>query len=529
MKVLAVVDKLGSAIWKCATAENNLSKYIDYEIVAVHPKKPSVEQLEEFRIKSFEADLIDFQYWKSGLKLLELFPHLKDKPKILTHHNPYDLELENWWQYFDEVVVKNKTQQEILQNKFNRNPVFIPHTIDLDFYKFQREYPSDDVFKVIMVAARIEPTKGILEVAKACRMTKTHFILVGRISDMNYMQEVVHAAGDYIDTRLDISEEDLRQAYYDANILINNSKDGFESGTMPHLEGMACGVPVLTRNVGLVPDIYKEGNMLVRKGDKENVEEIASCITELRNDRERRLRMREDGFKAIIDRDNEYSALRYYKLYQAVMNARVPLVSVIIPTYNRSEVLAVSLTSLLRQTYKNIEVVIVDDGSTDNTADIINTFREETSLVIKYIKQDKNGYGLARARNTGVMEAAGEVLVILDDRFALEKDAVEKLVSRLVLNTWVFGDKGANKDSFVENFSCIYKKDLAKIGMFNERINVYGGMTRELTCKMRYTNLKAVYCPEAKARVLVDSKSRYTKKPDIIKAKLLLYKLWGID
>ena len=86
MKIIAIVDKIGSAIWKCATAENNLKQYVDYEILAVHPKKPSVEQLEEFRIKSFEADLIDFQYWKSAMTALKLFPEIIERkiPTVLT-------------------------------------------------------------------------------------------------------------------------------------------------------------------------------------------------------------------------------------------------------------------------------------------------------------------------------------------------------------------------------------------------------------------------------------------------------------
>lgn len=528
MKILAVVDKIPSAIAKCALAGNHLKKWITYDIVAVHPKRPSVEQLEEFRSKAWEADVIDFQYWKSAVNLIDLFPFLKDKPKILTHHNPYDVELENWWEKFDEVIVKNKTQQAAIQNKFNKSPIYIPHTIDLDFFKFQREYPSENVFKVIMVAARIEPSKGILEVAKACRKTKTNFILVGRISDMNYMQEIMHEAGNYIDFRSDISEEELRDSYYEAHLLINNSKDGFESGTMPHLEAMACGTPVLTRNVGLVPDINNGKNMVVRSGEKEDVDEIAEYIEKLKGDRKQRLQLRENAFGTILDRDDEYTALRYYRIYRQV-KYKQKLVSIIIPTYNRADVLQINLLSIARQTYQNIEVIVVDDGSTDNTKEVVDMFKEESDMVIKYIKLEKDGYGLAKARNMGVMEASGEILIFVDDRYSLDGYAVDKFVSNLLIGHWVFGCKGFDKKSFVENFSCIYKKDLARIGMFNERINIYGGMTRDLTCKMRYNNIKSVYCPEAKATVLVDSKSRYTKKAEIIKAKLLLYKLWGID
>jgi glycosyltransferase involved in cell wall biosynthesis len=53
-----------------------------------------------------------------------------------------------------------------------------------------------------------------------------------------------------------------------------------------------------------------------------------------------------------------------------------PLVSVIIPTYNRVDYLKLALKSVIKQTYKNIEIIVVDDGSTDNTAEIVASFND---------------------------------------------------------------------------------------------------------------------------------------------------------
>jgi len=78
----------------------------------------------------------------------------------------------------------------------------------------------------------------------------------------------------------------------------------------------------------------------------------------------------------------------------------------------------------------------------------------------------------------------------------------------------------------VENFSCVYKKDLVDIGMFNERIIYYGAMTREMINRMG-GKIKYEYCPSAKCTVLLDSKSKFKKKSEIVKAKLLLWKLRG--
>jgi glycosyltransferase involved in cell wall biosynthesis len=523
MKILIVVEKLGSAIDTCAKAMAKMSDWIDYEIIAVHPKRPSPEQLEDFRKKAFAADLIDFQYWKSANMLISAFPFLKDKKKILTHHNPYDCELENWWDKYDEVVVKNQTQQKTMQLKFNKTAILIPHTIDLNKFQFQREYPDDGVFKAIMVAARIESNKGVIEVAKACRMTQTRLILVGRVSDMEYMRNVMAEGGDYIDFRQSISDEDLLKAYYESHIHICNSRDNFESGTLPILESMACGVPVVTRAIGLVPDLYNKKNMVVRSGQKEDWEELAREIERLKNDRELRKTIREEAFNSIIQRDDEYTARKYYTLYRQILSDK-PLVSIIIPTYNRKDILSLGLTGILRQTYPNIETIVVDDGSTDGTEEIIDSFKE--SMVIKYIKFEHDGYGLARSRNAGLVEANGDIVFFLDDRLMMESDAVETLIKKLEPKTWVFGNKGADKSSFVENFGAIYKRELVSMGGFNERINYWGAMTRDITLKMRYNNIKAVYCPMAKAKTMINSKSRYTKKNDMIKAKFILWKLW---
>lgn len=526
MKVLAVVDKIPSAISICAEAVRRMDGWFDYEVVAVHPKKPSVQQLEEFVAKAREADVIHFQYWKSGNMLLGLYPFLKEKKKVLTHNNPYDVELEDWWLKYDEVVANNQGIQKRMALKFGKNPYLVPLTIDLGKYKFQREYPEDNVFKVIMVVARIESSKGVLEVAKACRETKTRLILVGRVSDMEYMRNVMAEGGNYIDFRNDISEEELLKAYYESHLHICNSKDDFESGTLPILEAMACGVPVLTRMIGHVPDLYNKRNMVVRSGIKEDWEDLAKEIERLKNDRELRMIIREEAFNTVLSRDYEYSAKRYYRLYRKVLHQQ-PLVSVVIPTYNRRDALMLGLTSLFKQKYQNLEIIVVDDGGDDDSAERVEEFKKASGMVVRYIYMEKDGYGLARCRNRGVVESNGEIIVFMDDRLVLDEEAILKMVEKLKAKTWVFGDKGANKVSFVENFSCIYKKDIVGMGMFNEQMIFYGGMTRDLSLKMRYNGVKAVYHPIAKAKPVVSSKSRYIKKQEVIKAKLILWKLWG--
>lgn len=96
--------------------------------------------------------------------------------------------------------------------------------------------------------------------------------------------------------------------------------------------------------------------------------------------------------------------------------------SIITPTYNRGYILSKCYESLLAQTCNDFEWVIVDDGSTDNTEQLVKAFIEENILKIKYIKK-KNG-GKHRAHNVAVGEAEGKLIICVDSDDFLTEDAV---------------------------------------------------------------------------------------------------------
>jgi len=89
-----------------------------------------------------------------------------------------------------------------------------------------------------------------------------------------------------------------------------------------------------------------------------------------------------------------------------------PVVSVIIPAYNCARFLPESLESVLRQTFRDFEVIIVDDGSTDNTPAVLESYFKAYPDLIRYIRK-QNG-GPASARNAGIQEARGELIAFQD-------------------------------------------------------------------------------------------------------------------
>jgi len=90
----------------------------------------------------------------------------------------------------------------------------------------------------------------------------------------------------------------------------------------------------------------------------------------------------------------------------------MPRVSVLIPSYNAAHFLPISIESALSQTYQDFEIVLIDDGSTDNTRELVSSFMDKYPHKISYFKQENKG--LAAARNTGIAHARGEYLALLD-------------------------------------------------------------------------------------------------------------------
>ena len=131
-----------------------------------------------------------------------------------------------------------------------------------------------------------------------------------------------------------------------------------------------------------------------------------------------------------------------------------PLVSVIIPCYNHGHFLSEAIMSLFQQNYPSIEIVVVDDGSTDNTREVAESFAGiKEGVEVKYVF--KNNGGLSAARNTGVEKSKGELLVFLDADDWLYPEAIETNFQYLQQNSeaaFVSGafDRVHIKDNLIE-------------------------------------------------------------------------------
>lgn len=99
-----------------------------------------------------------------------------------------------------------------------------------------------------------------------------------------------------------------------------------------------------------------------------------------------------------------------------------PFFTIVTPTYNRAYIISKTIKSVLAQSFGDFEFIIVDDGSTDNTEEVVKSFADER---IAYIKLSQSSGGPCRPRNVGFEKAAGEYVVLLDSDDELDKDILK--------------------------------------------------------------------------------------------------------
>jgi glycosyltransferase involved in cell wall biosynthesis len=132
-----------------------------------------------------------------------------------------------------------------------------------------------------------------------------------------------------------------------------------------------------------------------------------------------------------------------------------PTVSVIIPTYNRARVLQRAIGSVLSQTYKDFEILVIDDASTDSTREVLS---EKFGAEIKcgrliYIKNEKH-LERSHSRNRGAQSAEGEYIALLDDDDIMLPECLEKLVHYL--------DEHKDIACVFSNFLMMYENSVAE-------------------------------------------------------------------
>lgn len=529
MKILFCPDILDWAIGHLVNAKVKYMSHLDIKIIAIHPRD-AIEKAEEFykQVVEFNPDIIVYEYFRSAAQLIETRPELKKYTSILVHHNQRDKALyyADWNELgIDRIVTHTNKCRQKLQEKGYLNVETINHGIDLDFFKYKGEKKEE---QNIGYVGRICPWKGLKEVSEIAQELGYKVQVMGKQDKADYWQTIPKEPLRF--DFMNCSDEERVDAYHSMTIYIGNSEDNYEEGTLPYLEAMACGVPVVTTPNGVAKDIAKDGYnaLVVPFKDKEA---LKAAIKRLMEDADLRNKLRKGGYNTVRNMSEVKMAYEYTQLFYKVKYEK-PLVSVIIPaTFDRAKQVKQILKALEKQTHKPVEAVVVwDERITEQTIfpDVASDIK---NIAVKQLVTNKIGYNLAMARNMGTIEAQGEYLLFNDTRLEPDMDSIEMFLQAMENGKyWLFGDKGAQKQSFIENFSFVSRENFMTFGMMNERIDGYGGASQEIRTRWTKQGGQFNYIQEAIAKEIKTASSMTNeKRKSIIDMKFRLLQIYGGD
>lgn len=263
-----------------------------------------------------------------------------------------------------------------------------------------------------------------------------------------------------------------------------------ETFGMSVVEAQFAGLPIITSDRGALCETVKNNETGFLINEEPYFEEYKKAFLEktislLTNEKE--LKKYSDhaiDFSKLFDIKN--IADQWEFLFNQILNDNTtkpteaplkskytePEVSIIMPSYNRASNLVHVLGALTNQTFENFELILIDDGSTDNTKKLVNEFRQK--LNIRYVYAGKNeGFRAARARNIGLSRARGNLIVFLDSDIVTPSTYLEEHLKvhakydRILVDSFVYRmkhydetDLGLEPEEYIKKHQDILNDDI---------------------------------------------------------------------
>lgn len=338
------------------------------------------------------------------------------------------------------ISVSDYIKSQIL--KYDSHAIVTTLYNGIDFEKFERTifYEHKDIS--LLYVGRIIPGKGVIELLRAFIKTiesndsilgnRLKLIIVGFSGfDKGYESKIRRIAGKYknIECIEKVSAEEISSIYDTADIVIMPTIDEEPFGLVS-LEAMAKGIPLIVTDSGALSEVVGDGAYIVHRND--DIEKnLSDAILEVAFDRNLQKKISDRAYARA--RENKAFDIRnYYHGFCSIISEQdlteKDMISVIVPVYNVKEYVEKCITSILSQTYSNMEIIIVDDGSTDGSGKICDRL-SELDCRIKVIHQENQG--LSAARNAGLDMASGQYIFFCDSDDYIVSDALSKMLLRL--------------------------------------------------------------------------------------------------
>ena len=365
-----------------------------------------------------------------------------DFPFFFHMHN--DVDIYRSPEYIQELVrngvqfiaVSDYIKKQILRYADDATVHLLYNGIDLAAYHSSKESNRGESF---LYAGRIIPDKGVKELVTAFNMLTAGPEVADkkRLSlditgfsgfDRRYEETVrsLAAANPQIHLHPQIPQNEMAKRYDAADVVMIPSKFEEPFGLVA-LESMAMGKVIIATNSGALCEVLGEAALIVEK-DKDYAGNLCEAIRRVSVDQNLRNKLSHSAYDRVRQiKDFDISA--YYPNFCRIITGREAneKISVIVPVYNVEAYLSACMESLIGQSYKNLEIILVNDGSTDSSDEICREYAGRDDR-IRIITQDNQG--LSAARNTGLDHATGDYVFFCDSDDSLSNDALEKLINK---------------------------------------------------------------------------------------------------
>lgn len=173
-----------------------------------------------------------------------------------------------------------------------------------------------------------------------------------------------------------------------------------------------------------------------------------------------------------------------------------PMISVIIPVYNLESSISKTLDSVCTQSYSNLQIVVVNDGSKDNSLNICREFAEKDCRILLI---DKPNEGLSMARKSGLTVAKGEYIHHLDGGDAIEPTAYEQMVEELNVQNF--------PDILLFGFYFTTSQSIEKSALYPANVNSKMEFLKHIWCTLQYNSVwQYIHKRELSDKILFDSR-----------------------
>lgn len=479
----------------CERRKNSSS--FPYQNVNVDPRYKKLEQM--LRKHSFQ--LLHARFGTSGIKMMPL-KRKWNIPLVTSFHgcdSPGTKRMKNKKKSLQRLfsigdfftVPCQAMKKDLIKHGCPEDKIAVQYSgIELNQFPYkERILPTVGPVKIVYTGRLVEK-KGTALLIKAFQKVhqifpQTHLTLIGdgelkkslvQLSKRLHLEKHIDFLGSLPHDKV---AEELEKAHI---FCLPSMKDrtGNQEG-IPNAvkEAMACGLPVVSTFHSGIPELIEDGEtgLLVAEKDINGIAE--KLIYLIKHPETWNILGKKARAKIETDFNVQIQTDKLEQLFDRVIKAhdtsesKKPFFSVIIPTYNRERFIGKAINSVLGQSCKDFEIIVVDDGSKDQTKKIVMSYGPN----VRYVYQKNQGP--SAARNTGIRMAKGKFLAFLDsddqflpNKLKKNKEFLEAHPNSQFLYSWYYDYRNGRKRRLIRNLKGYSDIRKLRLHLYNRKFTI---------------------------------------------------------